>query len=430
MADLKYLSNKAVELIKKKADEGFVSVNYSEKREFNLESGEFTLYRTLFNEGVTVQVYKDKKKGVYATNKLGENDIINAVNTAVESAESAESDDANILAENQGEIESNQGVYDPDEEKLFARTLELKETLEKDYPKIQIVGIIVSHSRVDSVYANTNGTTYVHKSGSYYVSLEVSGHDGDKTTGLIYPGFATNQLEKPFIEMSNVKESLETAIKQLDAAPITEKFTGTMVCTPGILSGLFYCVAGMAGGNSILEKTSIYMDKLGQKIADERINVTFKAEPDDRIVGYQVLSDGYRAETYDFIKDGVLKNFNIGDYVARKTGFERAKNGQGNMFVGTGEKSVEEIISTIDKGILVGDFSGGEPSINGDFSGVAKNSFLIENGKVTRALSETMINGNFAEMLNSLRDISKEVVLDGSSVIPYMAFDGIVVSGK
>ena len=54
----------------------------------------------------------------------------------------------------------------------------------------------------------------------------------------------------------------------------------------------------------------------------------------------------------------------------------------------------------------------------------------VENGEIKGAVTETMINGNFAEMLNSLRDISKEVVLDGSSVIPYMAFDGIVVSGK
>ena len=78
----------------------------------------------------------------------------------------------------------------------------------------------------------------------------------------------------------------------------------------------------------------------------------------------------------------------------------------------------------------MGRFSGGQPSSNGDFSGVAKNSFLIENGKIGPALSETMIAGNLADMLNHLRAVSREQVADGMSVLPYMAFDGITISGK
>ena len=61
---------------------------------------------------------------------------------------------------------------------------------------------------------------------------------------------------------------------------------------------------------------------------------------------------------------------------------------------------------------------------------MAKNSFLIEDGEIKGAVSETMINGNLAELLNNLADISKETVEDGSSVLPYMAFDKVVISGK
>ena len=100
------------------------------------------------------------------------------------------------------------------------------------------------------------------------------------------------------------------------------------------------------------------------------------------------------------------------------------------MIIKAGEKSVADIIKGIDRGILVGRFSGGAPGINGDFSGVAKNSFLIENGEIIGAASETMISGNLAAMLNSLVDISSETVADGISVLPYAAFDGITISGK
>ena len=100
------------------------------------------------------------------------------------------------------------------------------------------------------------------------------------------------------------------------------------------------------------------------------------------------------------------------------------------MVMRPGDRSLEEIIASIEKGILVGRFSGGQPSTNGDFSGVAKNSFLIENGKITHAVSETMISGNLADMLQNVVAISRERVADGSSVLPYAAFDGITVSGK
>jgi len=61
---------------------------------------------------------------------------------------------------------------------------------------------------------------------------------------------------------------------------------------------------------------------------------------------------------------------------------------------------------------------------------VSKNAFLIKNGQVTHAVSETMISGNLAGMLNNVRGISSEVFKDGGSVLPYLAVDGITISGK
>ena len=83
------------------------------------------------------------------------------------------------------------------------------------------------------------------------------------------------------------------------------------------------------------------------------------------------------------------------------------------------------MISGIDRGLIVNRFSGGQPSSNGDFSGVAKNSFLIEKGKVSSAVSETMISGNIIDMLNNIVAISKEQTTDGLSFMPWAEFDGV-----
>jgi PmbA protein len=41
-----------------------------------------------------------------------------------------------------------------------------------------------------------------------------------------------------------------------------------------------------------------------------------------------------------------------------------------------------------------------------------------------------MINGNLADLMKNLRAVSKEVICDGNTVLPYAAFDNIMISGK
>ncbi|MBR3643336.1 MAG: TldD/PmbA family protein, partial [Parasporobacterium sp.] len=106
------------------------------------------------------------------------------------------------------------------------------------------------------------------------------------------------------------------------------------------------------------------------------------------------------------------------------------KNTGNDLVVEPGDRTLEEMIASVDKGLIMGAYSGGEPGANGEFSGVAKNSFLIENGKIKCAVSETMVNGNLGEAFKHIRGISKELRCDGGSVIPYIAVDGIVISGK
>ena len=45
-------------------------------------------------------------------------------------------------------------------------------------------------------------------------------------------------------------------------------------------------------------------------------------------------------------------------------------------------------------------------------------------------MTETMVNGNLGDAFRNIRGISREVLCNGSMVIPYIAVDGIVVSGK
>ena len=41
-----------------------------------------------------------------------------------------------------------------------------------------------------------------------------------------------------------------------------------------------------------------------------------------------------------------------------------------------------------------------------------------------------MISGNVADMLKNIRAISSDVLKDGYGSVPFIAFDGVTVSGK
>ena len=75
--------------------------------------------------------------------------------------------------------------------------------------------------------------------------------------------------------------------------------------------------------------------------------------------------------------------------------------------------------------MLVGRFSMGNPSPAGDFSGVVKNSFLIESGQVGNALSGVMAAGNMARMLEAVLAVSAERIDTGDWQLPWLRIGGL-----
>lgn len=181
---------------------------------------------------------------------------------------------------------------------------------------------------------------------------------------------------------------------------------------------------------ALISGSSILKDKLNEKVASEKFTIHSKPTSSEIADGYCITSDGFEAKDSTIIDKGILKTFMLSLYGANKTKRERAVNCGGAYVIEPGDKSFEEIVKSIDKGILLCRFSGGDPSANGDMSGVAKNSYYIENGEIKYPISETMISANLYEMFNNIKDISKERVDFGTAVFPWISMSGVMISGK
>ena len=95
-----------------------------------------------------------------------------------------------------------------------------------------------------------------------------------------------------------------------------------------------------------------------------------------------------------------------------------------------GQTSLDEIIASTERGIVLGQYSGNMPNANLDFSGVAKNSFYVEDGKIVGPTTETLIAGNFVSALESIRAVSSETIDFGYRRYPWVAVSGVTVSTK
>lgn len=432
MTDLKELAKKCLGyLTGAGAEVAQCTVSCSEKREFNVDGGEFSLFRTLFNNRVFLTAFRGGKMGTISINRFDEESIRAAAENCLAVADSGEADPAWEIAGNIGEREFLSGAPDAEIDRFFDRTRELMDTIGERYPKVLMEQMIVSHNRAETVYADTSDNLYRSLSGAYGVSLMFSAHEGTKSSSFFGTGITTDKLDRPFIELGAIAVSLADVERQIDTVPLDGKFTGTVIFTPDCLGAVLASVVrNFVSDRNLINGTSIWLGKVGEAVADKSVTLSIAPRHPAIVCGEDYTDEGFLSEDYDLIHEGVLTGFAASAYAANKVGCRRAANTSGAYVMPAGDKTLEELIGSVEHGLLVARFSGGQPASNGDFSGVAKNSFLIENGKITAAVSETMISGNLAELLLHPAGATAERTADGSTLLPYAAFSGVTISGK
>ena len=413
------------------ADKYYLVVSDTEMREFNAENGEFTLLRTVESGSASAKVFKDGRAGAAAGSDISEEGLARLAADCAAAAASADPDPAWDLAPAEAPETFNQGVWEPEMDQFFSRVTELLKDIKEQYPQVLVMLAIASHRRVHSLYRNTNGTEFEGFSGVYNFMIEFSATEGERSTSINFDELTLTDLSKPFIEQGFVRKRLENSILSLSAKPLSGKFEGTVVFTPDCLEDFIgMLITNFASDSVLIDGTSLWKDSVGSKVAADCVSIAFRTEDPRNVITNRYTAEGFRCEDLSFIENGVLKTHLLSLYAANKTGRSPVKTSSTGMVVAPGEKSLDEIISGIDKGLIIGYFSGGEPGTNGEFSGVAKNSFLIENGKIAGAVTETMINGKLGDVFANAFAASKEVRCSGTSVLPYLAATGVVISGK
>ncbi len=326
-------------------------------------------------------------------------------------------DDLNIL--DQG-FES----VDPQDKIDMAHSIE-QEVLGTD-DRIISVSTYYNDGLSGNVMVASNGFEGDSENSYYSLRASVSVKDGEaRPQGNWYESAI---FEKELIKNGIGTEALKRALDKLGQEKI-QSGKMPMIVENRLAGRTLQPLISALNGSSIQQKNSFLIDMKGEKIGSDLMTVV-----DDPFIvsgrGSRLFdSEGLATVKRAIVEGGVLKNYFIDTYYGKKLEMEPNSGSTTNLVFKPGDKDLEGLIASLNRGILVTGFNGGNSNgSTGDFS-YGIEGFLVENGQLTQPVSEMNITGNFKQVWKDLIAVGNDVYTGSSWRLPSLVFDNIDFSG-
>ena len=252
------------------------------------------------------------------------------------------------------------------------------------------------------------------------------GHSGGG--GRVELGFFENERTPEYF----ARESAREAIAMLDAveAPAGEM---TVVLGPGWPGVLLHEAVGHGLEADFNRKgVSAFSGRMGQKVASELCTVIDDGTIASRRGSLNVDDEGQPTQRNVLIENGILRGY-LQDKLSSRLlgGVHRQRTARklrahphaahDQYLYAGGQSDPEEIMRWVPKGLYCANFGGGQVDItNGNFVFSTSESYLIEDGKITRPVRNATLIGNGPEALKYVSMVGHDLNLD----------EGIGVCGK
>jgi TldD protein len=174
--------------------------------------------------------------------------------------------------------------------------------------------------------------------------------------------------------------------------------------------------------------TSIFSDKMGKKIAESFINIIDDGTLENNRGALNIDDEGNEIEKTYLVKDGILNSYLHDRISAEHYGVYPTGSGRRESFrhvplprmrstyMEAGPHSKEEILSQVDYGVYVDNFTNGQVKIGaGDFTFFVKSGYLIEDGKLTQPIKDINIIGSGPQALADISMAADDYVADNGA---------------
>ena len=436
-------ANQVIDLVKAAGASGDLIIDQGESLSLKASDGELEEYKVSSSQIFGLRVIKDGKVGTAyseaadsdALSSLVEQALTNASFTAIEVHE-------NILS-NEVTLKTDDLVLCPAEEVSIDEKVNFALKMESD---------LAAKDKVKNVPYNgvQDNTTQRH----IFSSAGLNAYSKSRMCAA-YAYALIEQGDKNAMEGIGQAARLFTA---LDANDIVEKaYTHTLNILDGspvpsghydvifdeeVQASLFGVFTLMFSGKSAKDGVNPMREKLGDSIADARLNLTDQPLSTEGF-GYQLFdAEGTATQSTPLIVNGTLNtlihNSATASFFDIQTTGHAARGPKSTMGVGlhqleisAGSASQTDLFSG--KYLLLTDLTGmhsGANAISGDFS-FGASGFLYEDGQLRQPVRGVTVAANFYDMLNKISLIGDKQFWnwEKSALMPHLRFTDLAISG-
>jgi len=171
--------------------------------------------------------------------------------------------------------------------------------------------------------------------------------------------------------------------------------------------------------------SSAFAGRIGQRVAAAGVTVLDDGTLPDRRGSLNVDDEGNASQRNVLIEDGILRGYLQDSMNARLMGVAPTGNGRResyaavpmprmtNTYMLGGDKTSEEIVAGLKRGLYATNFGGGQVDItSGRFVFSASEAFWVENGKIQYPVKGATIIGNGPDALTRVSAIGNDMRLD------------------
>jgi TldD protein len=456
------LAHTLAEIKAHQVDEADLYFQYTRSEGWSLEEGIVKTGSFSIDQGVGVRAVSGEKTAFAYSDDISKASLLDAARTVRSIGAAAKGGRVKVPTRKVASSRSLYGGSDPIASLNSTEKVELLGRVEqmaraKDPRVIQVMAGLASEYDVVMV-VRADGTLAADVRPLVRLSVTViAEQNGRREVGSAGGGgrFGLDHFDDALAQ-SYVDEAVQCALTNLDARPAP---AGEMTVVlgpgwPGIL--LHEAIGHGLEGDFNRKGSSAFSGRIGQRVAAKGVTVLDDGTIPDRRGSLNVDDEGNPSQRNVLIEDGILKGYIQDGMNARLMGVKPTGNGRResyahvpmprmtNTYMLGGDKSPEEIVASMKKGLYAVNFGGGQVDItSGKFVFSASQAFWVENGKIQYPVKGATLVGNGPDALTRVSLIGNDMQLDpgvgtcgkeGQSVPvgvgqPTLRIDGLTVGG-
>ena len=386
--------------------------------------------------GMTIQLFVDGRYASYSTNRLDKKELERYIANSVEATRFLAKDEFRRLPQPARYYKGDGAgldIYDNYVDKVSVddKLALIKNTAAEVYgsdPRLISVVAGYEDGKSSSYIATSNG--FEGEADSTYFGLSAVTSmkgDGDARPSDYWYDLSVfwDRLQKEGIG----KTAFERTVRKLGQEKINSGVYQMLLDNRRSYTLLSPVISALSGGN-IQQKNSFLIDKIGESIASEKFTLIDDPHIPQARGARWFDGEGVATVKRTVIDRGVLRTYYIDTYFGGKLDAEPTAQSPSILVCEHGGKNFDQLLASMDRGIWVTGFNGGNSnSTTGDFS-YGIEGFLVENGKAVKPVNEMNITGNLITLWENLAEVGNDPLLVSPQRMPSILFDKVSFSGK